>query len=39
MRSPSPRRDDDIEDDLPLPRRDPRDVPDIQIIAKDEPDR
>ncbi|KAF2150897.1 hypothetical protein K461DRAFT_314816 [Myriangium duriaei CBS 260.36] len=34
-RSPSPERDDD----LPLPRRAPRDVPDVQIIAVDNLDR
>ncbi|KAI6825601.1 hypothetical protein KC340_g15659 [Hortaea werneckii] len=32
-RSPSPRRSED--DDLPLPRRQPRDVPDVQIIVLD----
>ncbi|KAI7089439.1 hypothetical protein KC356_g2451 [Hortaea werneckii] len=32
-RSPSPRRNED--DDLPLPRRQPRDVPDVQIIVLD----
>lgn len=37
FRSPSPGADDD--DALPLPRRAPRDVPDIQIIARDDPDR
>ncbi|KAL1394058.1 putative arginine/serine-rich splicing factor [Phyllosticta capitalensis] len=30
-RSPSPRRE--TEDDLPLPRRQPRDVPDVQILV------
>lgn len=29
----------DHDDDCPLPRRPPHDVPDIQIIAKDNPDR
>ncbi|KAF2219189.1 hypothetical protein BDZ85DRAFT_285654 [Elsinoe ampelina] len=33
FRSPSPRRNED--DDLPLPRRAPRDVPDVQIIVVD----
>lgn len=37
FRSPTPQRDSD--DDLPLPRRDPRDVPDVQIIVLDELDR
>ncbi|KAI7327580.1 hypothetical protein KC315_g7033 [Hortaea werneckii] len=32
-RSPSPRRSED--DDLPLPRRQPREVPDVQIIVLD----
>ena len=36
-RSPSPRRDSD--DDLPLPRRAPRDVPDVQMIVLDDLDR
>ncbi|KAF1351887.1 hypothetical protein BDV97DRAFT_375919 [Delphinella strobiligena] len=36
-RSPSPRRSDD--DDLPLPRRRPGEIPDVQIIALDAPDR
>ncbi|WPG97847.1 Hypothetical protein R9X50_00062900 [Acrodontium crateriforme] len=36
-RSPSPRRSED--DDLPLPRRGPRDVPDVQIIVLDNLDR
>ncbi|GAB7352190.1 hypothetical protein MBLNU459_g2667t1 [Dothideomycetes sp. NU459] len=36
-RSPTPVRDTD--DDLPLPRRDPRNVPDVQIIVLDELDR
>lgn len=29
----------DFDDDCPLPRRSPHDVPDLQIIAKDNPDR
>ena len=33
-RSPSPRRRD-VDDDLPLPRRERRDVPDVQIIVLD----
>lgn len=37
-RSPRP-RDVDDEADLPLLRRDPRDVPDVQIILVDEVDR
>ncbi|KAF2170561.1 hypothetical protein M409DRAFT_64254 [Zasmidium cellare ATCC 36951] len=36
-RGASPRRSP--EDDLPLPRRQPRDVPDVQIIALDQLDR
>lgn len=36
-RSPSPRRE--VDDDLPLPRRAPRDVPDVQIIVLDSLDR
>lgn len=36
-RSPTPRRDAD--DDLPLPRRAPRDVPDVQMIVLEELDR
>lgn len=36
-RSPSPRRD--LDDDLQIPRRNPRDVPDVQIILMDELDR
>lgn len=40
FRSRSPRpRDVDDEADLPLLRRDPRDVPDVQIILVDEVDR
>lgn len=39
-RSPSPqRRDIDDEADLQIPRRNPRDVPDVQIILMDELDR
>ena len=39
-RSPSPRaREIDEEAALPFPRRDPRDVPDVQIILVDELDR
>ncbi|QIX00140.1 hypothetical protein AMS68_005657 [Peltaster fructicola] len=34
-RSPSPRRID-AEDDLPLPRRAPQDVPEVQIIVKEQ---
>lgn len=37
-RSPSPRRGPD-EDELPIPHRDPRDVPDVQIIVVEELDR
>lgn len=33
-RSPSPRRD--LDDDLPLPRRAPKDVPDVQVIVIDD---
>jgi nuclear polyadenylated RNA-binding protein 3 len=36
-RSPSPRRSED--DDLPLPRRAPRDVPDVQVLVLDSLDR
>ncbi|TKA24232.1 hypothetical protein B0A50_05996 [Salinomyces thailandicus] len=36
-RSPSPRNRDD--DDLPLPRRQPKDVPDVQIIVLDNLER
>ncbi|KAF2096828.1 hypothetical protein NA57DRAFT_58715 [Rhizodiscina lignyota] len=36
-RSPSPKRD--VDDDLPLPRRNPRDVPDVQILVLDDLDR
>ncbi|KAK3708143.1 nuclear polyadenylated RNA-binding protein 3 [Vermiconidia calcicola] len=38
-RSPSPRRVVPPEDDLPLPRRDPRDVPDVQILVLDSLER
>ncbi|THV64543.1 hypothetical protein D6D28_09829 [Aureobasidium pullulans] len=38
FRSPSPRRRNS-DDDLPLPRRAPRDVPDVQIIVLDDLDR
>ena len=37
FRSPSPKRD--VEDDLPLPRRAARDVPDCQILVLDTLDR
>ncbi len=36
-RSPSPRRE--VDDGLPLPKRDPRDVPDVQIIVMGDLDR
>ena len=36
-RSPSPKRD--VDDDLPLPRRERRDVPDVQILVLDTLDR
>ena len=36
-RSPSPRRD--VDDDLPLPHRAPKDVPDVQILVLDSLDR
>ena len=36
-RSPSPKRNED--DDLPLPKRAPRDVPDVQIIVLDSLER
>lgn len=39
-RSPSPRaREVDGEEDLPIPRRHPREVPDIQIIVLDDVSR
>lgn len=37
-RSPSPRRSD-MDDDLPLPRRAPQDVPEVQVIVIDNLDR
>ncbi|KAJ9665943.1 nuclear polyadenylated RNA-binding protein 3 [Coniosporium apollinis] len=37
FRSPSPRRETD--DDLPLPRRRPENVPDVQVIVLDDLDR
>lgn len=40
FRSRSPRnRDPDDESDLPIPRRETRDVPDVQMILVDEVDR
>ena len=40
IRSPSPRsRDYDSEADLPIPRRHPNEVPDVQIIVLDDVDR
>ena len=38
-RSPSPPPRRDVDDDLPLPRRAPRDVPDVQILVLDSLDR
>jgi len=39
MRSPELRHDVDLDDNLPFPRRAPQNVPEVQIIAVDGPNR